>query len=36
MYDVPDSVEELKQPRKYPPKEKVEAVKDAFKYFEIV
>lgn len=25
MYDAPNAVEELKQPRKHPPKEKVEA-----------
>ena len=36
MYDAPNEVEELKQPRKYPPKEKVEAIKDALKYFEVV
>ncbi|NBJ91596.1 hypothetical protein [Parablautia muri] len=36
MYDAPNAVEELKQPRKYPPKEKVEAIKDALKYFEVV
>lgn len=33
MYDAPNAVEELKQPRKHPPKEKVEAIKDALKYF---
>lgn len=27
MYDAPNAVEELKQPRKHPPKEKVEAIK---------
>ena len=36
MYDAPNAVEELKQPRKHPPKEKVEAIKDALKYFEVV
>lgn len=34
MYDVFNAVEELKQPRKYPTEEKVEAIKDALKYFE--
>ena len=32
MYDTPNTVEELEQPRKHLPKEKVEAIKDAF-YF---
>ena len=36
MYDAPSAVEELKQPRKYPPKEKVEAITDALKYFEVI
>lgn len=36
MYDVPNAVEELKQPRKHPPKEKIEAIKDALKYFEVI
>lgn len=35
MYDAPNAVEELKQPRKYPPKEKVEAITEALKYFEV-
>ena len=35
-YDVPNEVDELKYPRKYPPKEKVEAIKDALKYFEVI
>lgn len=34
MYDAPNVVEELKQPRKHPPKEKAEAITDALKYFE--
>ena len=34
MYDAPNAVEELKQPRKRPPKEKIEAITDALKYFE--
>ena len=29
MYDAPNAVEELKQSRKHPPKEKVEAIKEA-------
>ena len=33
MYDAPNAVEELKQPRKHPTAEKVEAIKDALKYF---
>ena len=36
MYDAPNAVEELKQPRKHPPKDKVEAIKDALKYFEVI
>ena len=36
MYDAPNAVEELKQPRKHPTAEKVEAIKDALKYFKIV
>ncbi|MBS7032677.1 MAG: RNA methyltransferase [Clostridium sp.] len=35
MYDAPNAVEELKQPRKHPTAEKVEAIKDALKHFEI-
>lgn len=35
-YDALNAVEELKQPRKHPPKEKVEAIKDALKYFEVI
>ncbi len=34
--DAPDTVEELKQPRKHLQKEKVEAIKDALKYFEVI
>ena len=33
MYDAPNAVEELKHPRKHPTPEKVEAIKDALKYF---
>ncbi|MBD5465002.1 MAG: 23S rRNA (uracil(1939)-C(5))-methyltransferase RlmD [Lachnospiraceae bacterium] len=36
MYDAPNAVEELKQLRKHSPKEKVEAIKDALKYFEVI
>ena len=36
MYDAPNAVEELKQPRKHPTPEKVEAIKDALKYFEVI
>jgi len=36
MYDAPNAVEELKQPRKHPTAEKVEAIKDALRYFEII
>ncbi len=36
MYDAPNAVEKLKQPRKHPTAEKVEAIKDALKYFEII
>lgn len=35
MYDATNAVEEVKQSRKHPPKEKVEAIKDALKYFEV-
>ena len=36
MYDAPNAVEELKQPRKHPTPEKVEAIKDALKHFELI
>ena len=36
MYDAPNAVEELKNPRKHPTAEKVEAIKDALKYFEVI
>ena len=36
MYDAPNAVEELKHPRKRPPKEKVEAITEALKYFEVI
>ena len=36
MYDAPNAVEELKQPRKHPTPEKVEAIKDALCYFAVI
>ena len=36
MYDAPNAVEELKQPRKHPTAEKVEAIKDALKHFGVI
>ena len=36
MYDAPNAVEELKQLRKHPTAEKVEAIKDALKHFEVI
>ena len=36
MYDAPNAVEELKQPRKHPTAEKVEAIKDALKNFSLI
>ena len=36
MYDAPNAVEELKQPRKHPTAEKVEAIKDVLKHFEVI
>jgi hypothetical protein len=36
MYDAPNAVEELKQSRKHLTAEKVEAIKDALKHFEII
>ena len=36
MDDAPNAVEELKQPRKHPTAEKVEAIKDALKHFEVI
>ena len=36
MYDAPNAVEELKQPRKYPTVEKVDAIKDALRHFDII
>lgn len=36
MYDAPNAVEELKQPRKQPTEVQVDAIKDALKYFEVI
>lgn len=36
MYDCPNAVEQLKHPRKHPTPEKVEAIKDALKHFNII
>ena len=36
MYDAPNAVEKLKQPRKHPTPEKVEAIKDALKHFDLI
>ena len=36
MYDAPNAVEKLKHPRKHPTAEKVEAIKDALKYFKVI
>ncbi len=36
MYDAPNVVEELKQLRKHPTAEKVEAIKEALKHFEVI
>ena len=36
MYDAPNMVEELKQPRRHPTAEKVEAIKDALKHFRVI
>lgn len=36
MYDAPNAVEELKYPHQSEPAHKVEAIKDALKYFEVI
>ncbi len=36
MYGAPNATEELKQPKKHPPKEKAEAITEALKYFEVI
>jgi len=35
MYDTPNAIMELKQPRKHPTLEKVVAIKDVLKYYGI-
>ena len=35
MYEAPNAVEELKNPRKHPTEIQVEAIKDALKYFAV-
>lgn len=36
MYDVPNMIEELKYPRKHLTVEKVEAIKNALRHFELI
>lgn len=36
MYDASNAVEELKQPGKHPTAEKVQAIKDALKYLDLI
>ena len=36
MYDAPNAVEELNQPRKHPTEVQVNAIKDALKHFEVI
>lgn len=36
MYTASNVAEELKQPRKQPPKEKAEVVMETLKYFEVI
>ena len=36
MYNAPNAVKKLRQSRKHPPKEKVEAITEALKYFEVI
>jgi hypothetical protein len=36
MYDAPNAVEELKQPRKHPTEEKVKAISDALVHFGMI
>ena len=36
MYDAPNAVEELKQPRKHPTEEKVESIKETLVFWGIV
>ena len=36
MYDAPNAVETLKNPRKYPTPIQIDAIKDALTYFEVI
>ncbi len=36
MYDAPNGVEKLKNPRKYPTKIVIDAIMDALRYFEVI
>lgn len=36
MYDAPNAAEEVKQLRKHPTEEKIEAIKDAFAHFGVI
>ena len=36
MYDAPNAAEGLRQPRKHPTQEKVNAIKDALNYFNLL
>jgi len=36
MYDAPNAVKELKQPKRHPTPEKVDAIKDALSYFGVI
>ena len=36
VYDAPNATEKLRQPRKCPPKEKVEAITETLKYFKVI
>lgn len=36
MYDASNVVEELRQPRKHPPKEKIEARTEVLRHFEVI
>ena len=36
MYDAPNAVETLKQPRKHPTPIQVDAIKDALTYFQVI
>jgi len=36
MFDAPNAVEELKQPRQHPTERQREAIKDALKHFDVI